>query len=319
MKNQDPVIRDMKPDLGDFRTEFLKGMLSNPKCVNPKFFYDERGSKLFVEITGLQEYYPTRSELGIIEEHCTDLASISSEIHTVVELGSGNGDKGERIMQCMPGLERYVFMDISLPSIHAAVESSSKKHPDLVLEGICCDFSQTETALRGRIDERKILAFLGSTIGNMEPDEVERFLGMLRRVMSHGDFLILGVDLKKDRKTLEDAYNDSRGVTAKFNGNVMDRAGRDLKIPVSSEDFVHLAFYNESEGRIEMHLVARKDISFEMDGHLIEIRQGEKIHTENSYKYTKEEISRKLTSHSFKEIRVWADDRDLFAIVVASV
>ncbi|MCL4438707.1 MAG: L-histidine N(alpha)-methyltransferase [Candidatus Thermoplasmatota archaeon] len=317
MNDPEPEIIDLKPDLGDFRAEFLRGMTSVPKEINPKFFYDETGTRLFDEITRLEEYYPTRTEVSILREHCNDLSHIAGLIETVVELGSGNGEKGKLLMNCMPDLKRYVFVDISMAALKKALDSASDNNKHIERRGICSDFSGIDRILDHMFPEAKMVVFLGSTLGNMEQEEVIKFLNGLSGVLNRGDLIMIGVDLKKDKYTMEAAYNDRKGVTAKFNLNIIARAERELSIPLSPRDFSHLAFYNEQKGRIEMHLVALKDISFELDGVTIEIKRGERIHTENSYKYNVEEISENLKKAGFQNIGVWKDSMEKFAIINA--
>ncbi len=318
MNGSESNILDLKPDLGNFRSEFLRGMTSSPKELNPKFFYDEAGSRLFDEITGLDEYYPTRTEISILKSHCKDLSDISSTVKTVIELGSGNGEKGEILINCMPYLKKYVFVDISASSLEEALRSGSSKSSNIVRKGIRCDFSTIDRVLSGMFPETKLLVFLGSTLGNMEPAEVDNFLLRMAKVLNTGDLIALGVDLRKDIRILEAAYNDSKGVTAKFNLNIIRRAQRELHVPLNVDDFTHLAFYNEKKSRIEMHLVSRKNILFEMDGVKIVIKKGETIHTENSYKYSADELSDKLERAGFHDITVWKDPGANFAIINGS-
>lgn len=318
MNGFESEILDLKPDLGNFRAEFLRGMTSTPKVLNPKFFYDEAGSRLFDEITRLDEYYPTRTEISILKSHCQDLNSISSTVSTVIELGSGNGEKGEILINCMPHLKSYVFVDISASSLKKALRSGGTNTSNIVRKGIRCDFSTIDRVLGEMFPEEKMVVFLGSTLGNMEPSEVYSFLLRMSRALNKGDLITIGVDLKKDIGILEAAYNDSKGITAKFNLNIIKRAERELHVPLSVDDFTHLAFYNEKEGRIEMHLVSRKNISFELDGTKIEIKKGERIHTENSYKYSADELSAKLERAGFHDIAVWKDPGQNFAIINGS-
>ena len=309
----------MKPELSDFKEELLKSLTKSPKEISPKFFYDKEGSELFDEITRLPEYYPTMAELEILKTRQNDIGRSIGRNATVVELGSGSGQKGVILLKGLTEPEGIIFVDISMEALKSAVNLIREEFPQILVRAICADYTDTDVMRQIDIPGRKGMVFLGSTIGNMEPYEARGFLLGCRKLLSHGETLTIGVDLKKDRETLERAYNDSRGVTAKFNLNLISRINREFSVGIPSDAFIHRAFYNEKMGRIEMHLESTRNQVFEIAGRKFSFEKGETIHTENSYKYSIEEFTGMLRESGFTRIVFLQDSKQRYALFTASI
>lgn len=310
-------ITDLKPKLSDFRTEVLQGLMKDPKETHPKFLYDERGSHLFDRITGLEEYYPTRSEIEILEKQGPGIADYIGERSTIIELGGGNGSKGSILLRSVRSPTEYILVDISRDALELAVKNISSKYPGLQVKGVCADYTNYDVMAGLGIAGRKSIVFLGSTIGNMEPEEASQFIANCRKIMSGGDTLTIGVDLKKDMGKLERAYNDSSGITAEFNENLIERINNTFGCHIEKSAFRHHAFYNAEKGRIEMHLESTKDQAISLDGVAVNFRKGETIHTENSYKYSLADFGKKLEDAGLGSVVYWTDSGGNFALFSA--
>ena len=317
--NRSNDIMDLKPRIAVFRTDVVQTLSENPKRIHPKFFYDDRGSRLFDEITKLDEYYPTRAELEILETRCSEISSFIGSRATILELGGGNGMKGARLLRCLDNPDSYVLVDISRDSLEIAVQRLQSEFQKVNIRAVWADYTDTDVMGNLNFPGRKSIVFLGSTIGNMEPGNARKFLLGCRNLLTEGEGLTIGVDLKKDRGTLERAYDDSKGVTAEFNLNLINRINQEFGTSLETSSFKHVAFYNEDEGRIEMHLESLKDQEFFLDGVKIQLKRGERIHTENSYKYSIEEFTRALSDSGFSEVVNWTDSRGNYALFSARV
>lgn len=313
MGNNTEII-DLKPKLSDFRTEVLQGLLREPKETHPKFLYDERGSSLFDQITELEEYYPTRSETEILEKQGPGIAEYIGEESTIIELGGGNGTKGSILLRSIRSPAGYILVDISRDALELAVKNISSAHPGLGVKGICADYTNYDVMAGLGVSGRKGIVFLGSTIGNMEPEEASGFISNCRKVMFHGDTLTIGVDLKKDTGKLERAYNDSAGITALFNENLIERINHIFGCQIEGSAFRHKAFYNSEKGRIEMHLESTRDQEIVLDGVAVKFRKGETIHTENSYKYSLIGFRKMLEEAGLEDVVHWTDSGGNFAL-----
>ena len=313
----DGDILDLKPDLPDFRKEILKGLQSPSKWIHPKFFYDTNGSLLFDKITELPEYYQTRTENSLLIEKCKSLSILLKDLESAVELGAGNGQKSFSLIKCFPGLKEYTLLDISMSSLRGAVDYLKMAYPQIDIRGVCTDYLNPETMYMGDNTGKRLIVFLGSTIGNMEKRDSINFLISCNESMSRGDAILIGVDMKKDKAVLERAYNDSSGITARFNLNLIERIKREFGVSIPDGTFVHKAFYNEEIGRIEMHLVCTRVFSMNLDGAIIRFFKGEEIHTENSYKYTPDEFNEMLSRSGFTEPERLTDSRQYYSIFIA--
>jgi dimethylhistidine N-methyltransferase len=257
----------------------------------------------------------TRTELKLLSEIGRDIADIVGGGATVIEFGSGSDAKIRRLLDALSRPHAYVAIDISRSALEQAVEELARDYGDMLVGGICADFGAPVALPSEAQGGRKRLAFFpGSTIGNMERDRARGFLAGVRATLDAGDGFVVGVDLRKGRDVLEAAYNDDAGVTAAFNLNVLRRINRELNGTIDLAGFRHYAFYNEVEGRIEMHLRAVADQAFRAAGERFEVHEGETIHTENSYKYSVPEFAAMAATAGFEVLRSWQDRRALFSV-----
>ena len=251
-------MKDASHQSHSFKDDVVRGLKRAPKKISPKHFYDKKGSELFDEICELPEYYPTRTEMGILRQHSKTIRQLVGENTCLLELGSG-ASKKVRLLLDEINPKSYVAMDISQEFLHYSTEQLAKDYPHISITAICADFSK-HFDLPESVSVQNVLAFFpGSSIGNFEPKEAEQFLTFLRKKLGHGSALIIGVDLKKNPEVLHKAYNDSQGVTAEFNKNLLHRMRRELDTDIHPKNFEHKAIYNQQQGRIEMHLVSAKD------------------------------------------------------------
>ncbi|MGH7502042.1 MAG: L-histidine N(alpha)-methyltransferase [Longimicrobiales bacterium] len=304
---------------GDMLTEVRDGLSRAQKQLSPKFFYDERGSELFDEITTLPEYYPTRIERMLLARHARELLT-AYRPRALIELGAGSADKTGILLDAMTGDDRwYIPIDISVTYLSEVVARIGAEYPHLRILPVEADLSQGPV-VPPDMPKPALIAFLGSTIGNFERAAATRLLEAVRRAMSPDDRLLLGVDLRKDVAVLEAAYNDSRGVTAAFNRNVLHVLNRELGADFDVDAFDHVAFYNRDRHRIEMHLRSVVDQSVTIpDAGVFEFRRGETIRTEISCKYDRETIET-LFERAGLDIEVWqTDPENLYALVIGRV
>jgi L-histidine Nalpha-methyltransferase len=303
--------------------DVLEGLSAEPKRLPPKLFYDAHGSQLFEEITRTREYYPTRTERGILEEFAGDIIREAGNNLTLVELGAGSAYKTRVLIRAVLARQlRLEFhpVDVSPAALQQAVTSLNGDFPRLHVSPIAADYSRHLPDFRSR-PGRKLVLFIGSTIGNFEPGEAEQFLKRVRASLQTGDALLLGFDMVKDARVLHAAYNDAAGVTAQFNKNVLARINRELGADFDLDEFNHVAFWNARKSRIEMHLESRVDQNVYITdlGTNFQFSFGERIHTENSYKFTGASISRLLRQSALKLENSWSDSQKWFSVVLARV
>jgi dimethylhistidine N-methyltransferase len=298
----------------DFASAVIAGLSQPSKSLPCRFFYDARGSELFEEITRLPEYYPTRTETAILETHAQDMAKTVPSSGVLVEFGSGSSTKTEILLRCLPGLRAYVAVDVSESALRDAAARLGAIFPTLEVRTIVADFSYPVAMPKDLAEVPKTGFFPGSTIGNLTPAEAGGLLRVLRGVLSSSGNLIVGVDLKKDARRLVLAYNDAAGVTAAFNLNLLTRINRELGGTFDLAAFRHEAIYNPKEGRIEMHLESLSAQEVRVAGRRFRFRAGERIHTENSYKYTIGQFQELALSASWEPRRVWTDAEGLFSV-----
>lgn len=309
------VKRDPLANLAD---DVRKGLSAHPKRFLPKYFYDQLGSQLFEAICLLPEYYLTRAENEILKRYADEIAaSVDGQI-TLVEMGSGSASKTRLIIEALLRRQsQLLFMPVDISA--SALESSSRillqSYPRLTIEAYAADYFSGLAELGNKPRRRTLALFLGSNISNFDPDEALRFLRAMRSVLNKGDALLLGADLKKDPRVLEAAYNDSLGVTSAFNLNVLGRINRELGGTFDLRAFKHRAFYNEAAGRIEIYIQSlfTQRVRIEKLDLEVEFAAGEMIHTENSYKYDREGISRLATDTGFEHARTWLDSQERFS------
>lgn len=274
-----------------FRRDLVAGLSRDQKAVPPKWFYDAEGSRLFEDITALPEYYPTRQETALLRDRAAALTADFGPDAVLVEFGSGASEKTRILLDAAPDLAAYVPLDISESALLDAATRIRADYPGLRVQPVLGDFEHL-APLPGDLPQgRRIGFFPGSTIGNLEPDEAERFLASARRMLGEGALFILGVDLVKDPATLVAAYDDSQGVTAAFNLNVLVRANAELDADFDLDAFVHRAVWNPDASRMEMHLQAVAPAMVRIDSHQFRFTAGETIHTESSRKFTQETVT----------------------------
>ncbi len=294
--------------------EVLYGLTKPKRELPSKLFYDENGSKLFDEITRLPEYYPTRTEMQIMENNIEEIGSLLGEGTVLIELGSGSSKKIRLLLDHIPGLAAYIPIDISEEHLINSVNRLSKDYPDLDIIPLVADYTKDFQLPSLKKPYDHLAAFYpGSTIGNFKPEEAKNFLARIAGMIGKNGGMIIGVDLKKDKATLEAAYNDRMGVTAQFNLNILNHINHKTGAGFETKKFHHLAFYNEDAGRIEMHLISNEDQKVRLNGTVIELKENDDITTEYSYKYTLDEFE-DLISDSFEVRNVWTDRKKLFSI-----
>lgn len=290
-----------------------------PKAISPKYFYDEVGSKLFERICDLPEYYPTRTELALLQTHAADMAAQMGERVQLVEYGAGALRKVRLLLDAMPyaqGQERVQFVpvDISGPHLLSACDGLAGDYPGLAIHPLVADFTR-QHALPARPEgARRVGFFPGSSIGNFTPAEADAFLRLAAAELTGGGLLI-GIDLVKDHDVLHAAYNDAAGVTAAFNLNLLHRARRELGAEFPPDGFEHLAFYNPAYRRVEMHLRARRPLALQLGGEIYGFHEGETLHTEHSHKYTVEGFQAMAERAGFRPGKVWTDANRWFALL----
>jgi dimethylhistidine N-methyltransferase len=299
-----------------FRTDVLSGLSQRQKAIPARWFYDRTGSELFEAITALPEYYPTRVETALLAGHCGDVARLTGKGRAVVEFGSGSSTKTPHLLRAVAP-SAYVPIDISgdfLRVSSAALAADFPGLPVLPLEG---DFTQA-LALPDDVDPLPRLGFFpGSTIGNMIARTAVDLLRTMRESLGTGAMLLIGMDRVKDPETLVAAYDDAAGVTARFNTNLLVRINRELQGTIPVEAFAHEARWNDSYARIEMHLVAMRDVDFTVEGQRFAMSEGTSIHTENSHKYGPRDARLMLRAGGWSPIAEWTDVADSFALILA--
>ena len=303
-------------DPAALRDELERGLLAPAAHVSPKFLYDALGSRLFEAICELPEYYPTRTEAAIFASAGADIAGTIGPVGTLVDLGAGNCAKAARLFALLR-LARYCAVDISVDFLRDALAALQREHPALPIEGVGLDFSRTLALPPDAIEGRPVFFYPGSSIGNFQPAEA---LAFLRSVREHaaGGGLLVGVDLRKPAAVLEPAYDDALGVTAAFNLNLLRHANRLLGTDFDPRGWRHIARYDDAASRIEMHLESRADVSVAWPGAERRFRAGERIHTENSYKYALDDFRAMLGEAGFGAVRDWVDERGWFAVCWAA-
>ncbi|MFK0294090.1 L-histidine N(alpha)-methyltransferase [Streptomyces sp. NPDC090442] len=312
------ITRTLPPDAtaAALRADVAEGLSRTPKHLPPKWFYDARGSELFDEITTLPEYYPTRAEREILRATADRIAAATGA-RTLIELGSGSSDKTRHLLRALTGLESYLPVDVSESALRAAGEALLAEHPGLTVHALVADFQRGLTL--PETPGPRLLAFLGGTIGNLLPAERAAFLDSVHALLAPGDALLLGTDLVKDEATLVAAYDDSRGVTAAFNKNVLEVINRELGGDFDPADFDHVARWNAEREWIEMRLRARADLTVKIPGVdlAVPFAAGEELRTEVSAKFREDGVRSELAASGLKLTEWWTDDAGRFALSLA--
>lgn len=307
------AFHDYHPPAGDLLGEVLGGLTCQPKRLPPKLFYDRHGSQLFDAITRLPEYYPTRTEIGILRSQGAAIAAHLGHDSVLVELGSGSPLKIRVLLDCLrPAV--YMPVDISREHLRDSAGHIARDYPKLRVEAVCADYSAGLQLPDLPLDAARAAFFPGSSIGNFEPLAAVGLLRQVGQALGPGGALLIGVDLKKGRQRLDAAYNDSQGITAAFNLNLLTRINREASADFDTSRFAHRAFYNDEAGRIEMHLVSTCRQRVRVDGQHFRFDAGESIHTESSYKYSVDEFQALGTSAGYLAEQVWTDPGHLFSV-----
>lgn len=296
-----------------FMAELLAGLSRADRAVPCRFLYDAAGSALFDEICELPEYYPTRTECGILKAHASEMAAAIGKDVRFVELGAGSGGKAEILLDQMPEARSYVCIDISPVPLAGTEAAVRQRYPGLEVSSVCGNYLG-ELELPKAIGLRDVCFFPGSTIGNFERNDARAFLETWRERLGPGGMMLVGVDLKKDAAILEQAYDDAQGVTARFSMNLLSRANRELGADFDTAHFQHRARYVADPGHIEITLVSTAEQAVRVGGRTFAFSPGEAIHVENSHKYAVAEFADLAGDAGFDVTRVWTDEARLFSV-----
>jgi L-histidine Nalpha-methyltransferase len=294
------------------RAELIGGLCAPAATVAPKFLYDPLGSRLFDAITELDEYYPTRTEAAIFREHGPSMAEAAGPIGTLIDLGAGNCSKALGLMPLLRP-RKYLAIDISVEFLRQSLAQVQRAHPTLEVAGLGLDFSSRLDLPAGLVQGRPVFFYPGSSIGNFSPEEAASFLRGVH-ANAGGGGLLIGVDLVKDAAVLEAAYDDALGVTGAFNLNLLLHVNRLIGSNFQPRDWRHLALYNTHSARIEMHLEARRAVTVAWPGGERRFVNGERIHTENSCKYSVSRFQALLRDAGFRAVQHWQDHQGWFAV-----
>jgi dimethylhistidine N-methyltransferase len=296
-----------------FASDVIGGLAQFPKRLSPKYFYDAAGSELFEQITVLPEYYPTRTELGILRSRGEEIAETFPKGAALVEFGAGATTK-VRLLLARCEFGAYVPVDISGDFLREQASGLREDFPELGVYPVAADFTSPFALPAEVAGMPKVGFFPGSTLGNFEPHEAQAFLRSARDILGDGAQLIIGVDLEKSERVLYEAYNDAAGVTARFNLNVLVRINRELGGNFDVSAFMHRSIYNRERHRIEMHLIARKAQAVRILGRNFSFRPGESIHTESSYKYSLDRFTALARGSGWSVRDTWTDPAQMFSV-----
>lgn len=309
------LVRDASPKLERFRAEVLHGLRKPQKELPSKYFYDEKGSRLFEQICALEEYYIPRAEAAIMADCIGEVAEMTGPCAFLLEYGSGNCEKVRLLLDNLYQPAAYSPIDISKEQLLQVSSALMADYPFLEVLPVCADYtSNFELPVPRESCRRTLVYFPGSTISNFDPVPAVQFLEHVAGACGPGGGLLIGADLKKDPTLLHQAYNDSQGVTAAFNLNLLERINRELDADFEIDSFMHYAFYNPRESRIEMHLVSLREQEVHLGETTITFQAGESIWTESSYKFTLDEFERMAASAGFRVRHVWTDRQNLFSV-----
>jgi dimethylhistidine N-methyltransferase len=298
-----------------FMAEVISGLRKPQKELPSKYFYDERGSRLFQRICTLEEYYIPGAEASIMEDNIEEMVELIGPRVQLIEYGSGDCNKVRLLLDHLQDVVVYLPIDISQKQLLRESEELASQYPDLEILPVCADYtSDFRLPVPKRQSERTVVYFPGSTIGNFDPIPAKKFLEHIAGVCGVGGGLLIGVDLKKDPGLLHDAYNDKEGVTADFNLNLLHRINIELDADFQPDWFKHYAFYNPKEGRVEMHLVSLRQQVVYIAGRSISFTQGESIWTESSYKFSPDEFQQLAATAGFKVEKLWTDESQKFSV-----
>jgi L-histidine N-alpha-methyltransferase len=300
--------------ISDFAEAVLSGFARTPRSIPCRFFYDAAGCELFEEIVKLDEYYPTRVEAGLLEAHGAEIAELVGADRVLVEFGSGSSRKTSLLIGALGKVPVYVPIDIAAESLKEAAEWLLSRHEELTILPLIADFTRTKALPKAALQLQRLGFFSGSTIGNLSHADAKAFLANAARLLGKGSAFLIGVDLKKPTSILIPAYNDARGITTAFNLNLLARINRELDGDFDLARFAHDAVYNETHGRIEMYLVSLAEQTVRVRGREFAFAEGERIHTENSHKYTVAEFQALARAGGWQPVKAWTDADQLFSL-----
>lgn len=307
------LIHQLARPADDDWATVIGGLSRQQKQLPPKYFYDQAGSELFDRITDTPEYYPTRTERAIFEANLPAMLPALSACDVLIEPGSGNCEKAMAILDA-GGMAHYVPIEISADFLLSACAGLAKRRPHITVQAVCADFTEWLALPESVPQGRRMVFFPGSTIGNFEPAETARLLRLFHDLAGPGGYLLIGTDLHKDTATLEAAYSDAAGITAAFNLNLLAHLNRRIGLNYDPQAFSHRALYNREQQRIEMHLVSGCDTRISLGEQTFNLRTGETIHTENSYKYSCAGFRELAEQQGFAYCDHWTDTRGWFAV-----
>jgi L-histidine Nalpha-methyltransferase len=307
-------FKDYRSDNNEMLSEALRGLLANPKTLPCKYFYDEKGSNLFQQICHLPEYYPTRTETLLLKSIAEEVAEMIGPGCQMIEYGSGSSEKMYIILKALIEPESFTAVDISKEHLLSVTKALTNEFPKLKVHAVSADFVYPFSVPEMIGDGMRVGFFPGSTIGNFTSDSAIDFLQGTREVVGRRGAMIIGLDLKKDERILHAAYNDSQGVTAAFNMNLLTRLNNELGATFNLNEFCHKAFYNSEIGRVEMHLKSLSEQTVRLGPETISFKKNETIHTENSYKYGMDEFIELAERAGYKTLKSWSDPDKLFGI-----
>lgn len=315
---QNGFIQIYRKNTDAIRAELSAGLLAPRAYTSPKYLYDVLGSKLFSAICELPEYYPTRTEAAIFNRHLHDIADSTGKGVTLIDLGAGNCEKAVRLFAALEPLQ-YVPVDISVDFLRESVAFLHHCYPHITISALGMDFSSSLDLPEAVRSDKRLFFFPGSSIGNFTPEHAAEFLGKVHAACGKDGGLLIGVDLVKETGILHDAYDDAIGLTAAFNLNLLQHLNGLLGANFDPRDWRHRSYFNSQESRIEMHLEAMRDVTVSWDGGERHFRRSEGIHTESSYKYTREAFLELLERIGFGLLRTWTDSDNWFMVCHARI
>jgi dimethylhistidine N-methyltransferase len=318
--NLKPAVLQCEPASSDFRSDVIAGLSRRPRTLPYKYFYDADGAALFQKICELPEYYLTRAELQILNSYAKEMAAQFGAGIELIGLGTGAGTKTRILLEQLQAPVAYVPVDISSEQLERSTTLFRKVFPALEILPVCTDYLEpVELPSPTRTPARKVVYFPGSTIGNFEPGDATNFLRRIVNLCGPGGGLLIGLDLRKDRRVIEGAYNDSAGVTAQFNLNLLARINRELGADFNLKQWRHSAVYNSDQGRVEIYLISQIEQTVRIGDRKFEFEAGEKITTEYSYKHTPDGFIELARNAGFQFAQMWTDDRHWFGVFYFTV
>lgn len=308
-------IHDLEPQRSDLLADAITGLQQPQKQLPCKYFYDQTGAELFEQICDLPEYYPTRTELSIMRKYAGEMAEVIGQHARIVEYGSGEGLKTQLLLDALQQPSAYIPIDIARCQLQRVAQQLQQQHPNLDVLPVCADYTADfELPTPEQDFANTTIYFPGSTIGNFAPEQAQQFLAKVARQACPAGSLLIGVDLRKDHAILEAAYNDSAGVTAAFNLNLLHRLNDEVDANFNINAFTHDARFNPTTSAVEMHLVSTQQQTVQLNGNQFSFAAGESIHTENSHKYDLDDFARLAAAAGWTRQNVWLDAEKLFSV-----